>query len=318
MMPALCVLTALLWIAGITFAMQPASAQGTTPAEKHLLLEQVTLPASKDNGLYEPFDGSSEMSNALGQHLPVGLIAMGKLRRALYAFDIAGNLPADAIIVDVSLQLSIIRAPQLMTVTASLHKVTSDWGESTSKATGAEGQGAPAGVDDTTWSYRFYSHTLWTTAGGDFVSIASAQTEVVGVGDYIWSSPQMVADVQSWLNDPASNFGWVVRGEEIIPQRAKRFETRESVKIEQRPKLIITYQLPNQTPQPTETPTATATSTATTKPSATATKTKIAAATPTAKATEITPAAPTITRTPKPPTATPVPTKVIYLPVVQR
>ena len=38
----------------------------------------------------------------------------------------------------------------------------------------------------------------------------------------------MVADVQSWLNNPASNFGWLVLGDETAIATAKRFDTRES------------------------------------------------------------------------------------------
>ena len=38
----------------------------------------------------------------------------------------------------------------------------------------------------------------------------------------------MRADVQSWLDDPASNFGWLVLGDESEIPTAKRFDTRES------------------------------------------------------------------------------------------
>ena len=38
----------------------------------------------------------------------------------------------------------------------------------------------------------------------------------------------MVADVQSWLDNPASNFGWLVLGDESTIATAKRFDTRES------------------------------------------------------------------------------------------
>jgi hypothetical protein len=38
----------------------------------------------------------------------------------------------------------------------------------------------------------------------------------------------MVADAQSWLDNPASNFGWLVLGDETAIATAKRFDTRES------------------------------------------------------------------------------------------
>ena len=38
----------------------------------------------------------------------------------------------------------------------------------------------------------------------------------------------MVADVQGWLDNPASNFGWLMLGDETAIVTAKRFDTRES------------------------------------------------------------------------------------------
>ena len=37
---------------------------------------------------------------------------------------------------------------------------------------------------------------------------------VGAIGQYTWSSAQMVADVQGWLDNPASNFGWLMLGDE--------------------------------------------------------------------------------------------------------
>ena len=48
----------------------------------------------------------------------------------------------------------------------------------------------------------------------------------------------MVADVQSWLDNPASNFGWLVLGDETASATAKRFDTRESASP---PMLTIQY-----------------------------------------------------------------------------
>lgn len=38
----------------------------------------------------------------------------------------------------------------------------------------------------------------------------------------------MVADVQGWLDNPASNFGWLVKGNEARPTTAKRFNSRQN------------------------------------------------------------------------------------------
>jgi hypothetical protein len=84
----------------------------------------------------------------------------------------------------------------------------------------------------------------------------SASQSVSDVGPYTWSSAQMVADVQSWLDNPAGNFGWLVLGDEKPTLTSKRFDTRESASP---PVLTIQYipaprVLPTPRPRPTPAP----------------------------------------------------------------
>ena len=81
----------------------------------------------------------------------------------------------------------------------------------------------------------------WTNLGGDFAATASAATNVAGVGDYSWSSPTLIGDLQSWLDTPTSNFGWLLLGDETANQTVKRFDTRENVEAAFRPTLTIEY-----------------------------------------------------------------------------
>jgi len=46
-----------------------------------------------------------------------------------------------------------------------------------------------------------------------------------------------------WLKTPASNFGWVVLGNENRSQTAKRFGTRENATPADRPALIVFYRM---------------------------------------------------------------------------
>ena len=81
---------------------------------------------------------------------------------------------------------------------------------------------------------------MWTNASGDFVAEASAATSVGGLGKYEWSSDQMNADVQAWLDDAATNFGWILIGNESKVKTANRFNTMESSESA-RPTLTIEF-----------------------------------------------------------------------------
>jgi FtsP/CotA-like multicopper oxidase with cupredoxin domain len=249
--------------------------------------DSININPIKDNTLYEYVPADGDLSNALGNHFFTGETAMGELRRGVLAFDIAGNVPAGSTITGVTLALNMSRTPSGASRTVELHKLLADWGEGTSQASGEEGIGAPATTNDATWRHGFFDTIFWTTEGGDFSATVSASQSVGAIGSYIWSSAQMAADVQSWLDNPAINFGWLVRGDESGSATAKRFDTRESASP---PVLTIQYTAPTPSPTPTASPTATPTPTPT--PSNTPTPT------PT-----LTPS-PTITPTP---TASPTP-----------
>jgi hypothetical protein len=208
----------------------------------------VTTP-SKDNTLYEYDPAEGDHSNGAGFHFFAGENGMGELRRGVLAFDIAGTIPAGSTITAVSLTMNMSMTPA-GALTVELHKLLADWGEGTSHAPMGEGDGAPATPNDATWRHRFFDNVFWTTQGGDFLATVSASQSVGGVGQYTWNSAQMVSDVQSWLDDPGSNFGWLVLGDETAIATAKRFDTRESASP---PMLTIQY-IPGPRVMPTPRP----------------------------------------------------------------
>ena len=204
------------------------------------------IPPFKDNSLFEEGD----YSNGAGQYIFTGEDAGGTdpppdARRALLAFAIADSLPAGAVLDSVMLQLHMSKTPAGAGArTTKLHRLTTDWGEGTSDATFEEGTGADATTNDATWAYRFFNTVTWTTPGGDFAAGASAQNSVDANGFYDWFSAQMTADVQAWLDTPASNFGWIVIGDESVAKTAKRFDSREHPTAANRPKLFVYYTVP--------------------------------------------------------------------------
>ena len=210
-------------------------------AQVHLVTD---IPATRDNTIYQ--EGS--FSNGQGAYIFVGNNAGGSdttpdARRALLYFAIAGNLPAGAVIDSVRMTLYMSKTIAV-TSTLTIHKLTADWGEGTSNATGPEGAGALAQPGDATWLRRFFDTTSWTTPGGDFVAGASASRAVGYAGSYVWQSTQMKIDVQSWLDSPVGNFGWIVIGNETTYPTAKRFDSREHSTVAYRPKLTVYYTSP--------------------------------------------------------------------------
>jgi hypothetical protein len=230
-----------------TLEFQGRNVEGFDYLDDVSVTNAASLNPSKDNTLYEFDPAEGDVSNALGNHFFTGVTAMAEIRRGVLAFDIAGSIQPGSTITGVSLSMNVSRVFNDTARTTELHKLLADWGEGTSQAPGEEGDGAPATTNDATWRHRFFDTIFWTTQGGDFSNTVSASQSVGAIGEYTWSSAQMVADVQSWLDNPANNFGWLVLGDESGSGTAKRFDTRESASP---PVLTIEY-----TPGPTPTPT---------------------------------------------------------------
>lgn len=232
-----------------TFSTRLVVANGITdqPTQATIPLEQVVITPTKDNTLYESTTGST--SNGAGQHLFVGQTSGASTRRALVAFDIAGQIPAGATIVSATLQLQMSKT-NAGAEPIALHKVSADWGEGTSDANANEGGGVTATTGDATWLHTFFNTAQWSTDGGDFASTASATLSVSGIGFYTWgSTPGMVTDLQSWLDAPATNFGWILIGNETAVGTAKRFSSRENGTVAARPQLTVVYQTNSEPPQ---------------------------------------------------------------------
>jgi len=215
-------------------------------------LAAAAFPVSAGSVSIEPIRDTSvqqskeDRANGSGIYLFVGRTGQSQdfLRRALLAFDVAGSVPAGATITDVRLTLTLNRT-RPGTSDLSLSRLLADWGEGASDAPGNEGGMAAAAVGDATWNVRFFPGSPWATLGGDFAAIPAATISVGGVNDYTWgSTPTLVADAQSWLDTPATNFGWILIGNEATPRTAKRFVSRENAGVGARPQLRIEFEAP--------------------------------------------------------------------------
>jgi hypothetical protein len=164
--------------------------------------------------------------------------------RALLQFDIAANLPADATISTATLTLNVIATSGGPDSQFSIYRLFQAWGEG--NKTSNQGQLATTG--EATWKARFAPNTLWSAPGSmspiDFSSAASGSQIISGVGAYQFgSTPSIVADLQSWLNNPSANFGWIlISGAEGTARTSRRFASREDSL--NAPTLTITYAVP--------------------------------------------------------------------------
>jgi hypothetical protein len=201
---------------------------------------QVTLQPVKDATL---IGDESALANGKGP-IFIGKIAGGSARRSLMQFDFAG-IPAGSTIRSVQLKVWVFTAASNSSFDdiASLYRLTTSWGEGQSFASG--GNGGAAQANDSTWVHRFYPNQFWSAAGGDFVSQPSSSTLINTLGEFTFpSTPALVADVQQWVNAPATNFGWLMKDVEHpdVDKNAKRLFSRESGTFG--PQLTIVYDLP--------------------------------------------------------------------------
>lgn len=206
--------------------------------------QTVVLNPVKDNTIYSE---SGAESNGAGPELFVGQTgahAGQARRRTLLQFNLA-SIPVGSVITGVSMTVNCTRVPPAGNAAPNLiklHKTLTSWGEGTGVGGGG---GNTATINDATWTCRFANGTggctqTWAAAGSDFSTTISSSVTVNGFGIYTFmSSPQLLADVQKWVDTPAVNFGWIMLGDEITEYSARGFHSRETSATA--PALTITY-----------------------------------------------------------------------------
>jgi hypothetical protein len=204
--------------------------------------ETILIDAGGDATLIEEPDGA--LANGAGPVFFVGRTNQraNSVRRGLIYFDVAAALPKNARVESVRMTLYMPpsnSAPSQI----GLHRLLAAWGEGDSFASGGGGDFSTPG--DATWIHTFYDDGFWVKPGGHFVAQASVSRDVAASAFYTFESTQkMAADVRRWLAAPHQNFGWILLGDETMPQNAKSFASREEPDPSLRPVLEVTYRLP--------------------------------------------------------------------------
>jgi len=179
----------------------------------------------------------------------------GLRNRGLFKFDFTA-IPAHSKIVSAAITLEVTKAPDSGGQSSSfaLHRVLHAWGEGDKDSTEkpSPGFGLPATVGEATWNARFaFTTNAWGFPGAsnDYAPAVSSSTSVFGEADFplFASTPQLVGDVQTWVNNPGLNFGWLLKSEsESIQKTARRFGSREFAGADPNspPHVVVEFVLP--------------------------------------------------------------------------
>ncbi|MCB2153424.1 DNRLRE domain-containing protein [bacterium] len=214
----------------------------TTPTTSAFEEGVDSYSGTRDTTIYE----AGDLSNGGGQHIFVGNNSSSSARRGFLAYDLS-SIPPGSTILSASLTMTVSMDPSWETTTTQkLHVATTDWGEGTVDAPDPEGNGATAQNDDATWFEARKGGVDWITDGGDYIGTESASADVnnSAVGNTItWTSAQMVADIQDWIDGSTSNYGWILIGDEGSSQNAIRYYSSESGAADgSKPHLSVTYE----------------------------------------------------------------------------
>jgi hypothetical protein len=182
------------------------------------------LPSTGDDTLFQ-----GDVNNSLGDPgVFVGTDSNSSFKIGLMSFNLSA-IPAGATITGATLDLYIgmvagsggnnvvnSGAPR----TISLYDESQAWGASTnevaSTAFGGHGQGFAANTGDATWNEAEFPSTAWSSglpANITASSVALATTsgiEGTDSAEVQWSSAALTAEVQGWVNTPASNNGLAI------------------------------------------------------------------------------------------------------------
>lgn len=163
--------------------------------------------------------------------------------RIVIQFDVASALPAGATITAVQLRVNVLRAVDTESRLFHLRRVLVPWTE-------------PA----VSWETRDAPSIAWGAAGGlietDYADTSSGVTMLGNPSawdvptPFTWiSTPEMVANAQAWLDNPAANFGWIIMlDDEATARTARLLASREHNDIDGgtngRPRLEVTFTAP--------------------------------------------------------------------------
>jgi hypothetical protein len=212
--------------------------------------QEMSFTPSKDGTLI--MEDTGGLANGAGSRWFVGTTAQDAdlVRRGVMEFDVSA-LPDNALVTSVSLTIRANIVASSISRPIDIHRLNKEFGEAGSIGPMGQAIGAPSLDGDATWIHAIKPDSLWSGPGArdDYTTAPSATFSVGDVGSYtIFSTPELVADVQAWANDDANNHGWIFIGNEADPRTAKGFLARETTLPADRPTLTVIYDEPTTGP----------------------------------------------------------------------
>ena len=227
-----------LLVAGCVFCFRsaPAATLTLTPSADTTMIE---VAPTNSNGAQDFFNSGTTQN--------------GTRNRGLLRFNLS-SLPTNSVIRSAAFVVSVVKLPAEPPAAApfSLHRMLRNWGEGTNVASLNIGQGSPAKLGDATWTHAQFNTNAWAGPGGvpgaDFAAFESGSAFIYDTGGSPYTlgpTAELAADVQDWVQNHASNFGWMfLCDDEATRFTAKRFGARENSNPDARPQLVLNYLIP--------------------------------------------------------------------------
>lgn len=196
-------------------------------------LTTATIAASQDASLYW---AQPSTANGAGQwlHSRFDELADVQTHDFLLRFDAAAQLPAGASVQSARIELVCVEVFSTAAFPLVAQRMTQPWTEGPSDAAANEWQGAPAQPLDVTASHASFPTTPFTLPIVFPGIVTGAPIQPVGTW-VLPSTPNSVAAVQQWLDQPSTNFGLYLSTQELV-----RFASRENGALPG-PRLVVEY-----------------------------------------------------------------------------
>jgi hypothetical protein len=218
--------------AGLLIAAVPAGASDG--------IFNVELAPEQDTSISLPLFPPMDRNQGAAPLLYVGNLVELCESRGLVRFD-TSVIPLGSEVLGVDLEV-VVEEKEFPEIDLTLNRVTAAWGEGAAMAADPCG-GSPTAAG-ATWTHTFYDTAFWSQAGGDFAEPASA-VATVPHGPFpepmsFGATPAMVADVQSWVDQPATNHGWILRNVTQVSPSYVHLGSREAAAGRQ-PRLFVEF-----------------------------------------------------------------------------